>query len=61
MAVGNHLVRRKISLPGVRMPLSVGIAIQGVGGIGNPSKVRFPPCIAKGDVVTFIADVEVKP
>ena len=58
---GTTLSGKKISLPGVGMPLGVGTAIQGAGGSGNPSKVEFSPCVSKGDVVTYIAAVEVRP
>jgi hypothetical protein len=57
---GTTLVGNKLQVPGVGKSLGVGTAIAGGGG-GGPARRSYPPCITKGEEVTYVSDISLTP
>ena len=58
---GTTLDGNTMSLPGVADALTIGAEIHGAGGEGGRSKADYPPCLARGDTATYIADIALGP
>jgi hypothetical protein len=57
---GTNPVGKKLHVPGIREPLTVGTAITGGGG-GGPARRRYPPCIARGETTTYVSGIALAP
>jgi hypothetical protein len=53
---GTTPVGKTLRVPGVGEALVVGTAITGGGG-GGPASRSYPPCITKGEEVTYISGI----